>query len=217
LNIDLSKKVNDMFQRAFKLQRESGIYSEIFSEALCVISKYPKKVNRNESNDLHCVDGPAVEWNHFSEHTNFECYFVNGRNVERELIENTFTKEDLINESNEDKKAAMITIIKEREGQEGLLKFLGAKVVDEKQIEHFEGYKETVRLYKTKENYEILQDRFGNMGQPYCWSEIVCPSTGTTYLIENSADFTDAEEALKWLRPSFVPQELLYRWEAFAN
>ena len=111
----------------------------------------------------------------------------------------------------------MITIIKERDGDKGLLDFLGAIVVDEKEIEHFNGYKETVRLYKTKETYDILQDRFGNIGQPYCWSEIVCPSTGTTYLIENSADFIDAEDALKWLRPSFVPEELLYRWEEFAS
>ena len=95
--------------------------------------------------------------------------------------------------------------------------FLNGIVVDEKILNHFEGYKETVRLYKTKEKYPILQDRFGNMNQPYCWSEIKCPSTGSTYLIENSADFKDAEKALAWLRPSFVPEELTYKWTQFAN
>ena len=217
LKINLTKDVDIIFQKVFKLQRDSGIYNAIFSEALCIVSKYPKKVNRNSSNDLHNVNGGAVEWNCFSKETKLDCFCVNGREVEKELIEKPFTKDDLINEENEDKKAAMITIVKERNGDKGLLDFLDAIVVDKKEIQHFEGYTETVRLYKTKESYEILQDRFGNMGQPYCWSEIVCPSTNTTYLIENSADFTDAEEALKFLRPSFVPQKLLYRWESFAN
>jgi hypothetical protein len=55
------------------------------------------------------------------------------------------------------------------------------------------------------------------MGQPYCWSEMTCPSTGTTYLIENSADFTDAVEAMKFLRPALIPDDLEYKWKSFAN
>lgn len=217
LGIKLDKETNNIFQKTFKLQKESGIYNAIFSEALCVISKYPKKVHRNESFDLHNVNGSAVEWSSFSNETSFYCFYVNGRQVEKSLIESEFSKNDVIQENNEDVKAAMISIIKEREGDQGLLSFLDAVIVDEQEITHFEGYIEKIRLYKTKESYDILQDRHGVMGQPYCWSEIKCPSTGSTYLIENSADFTDALEAVKFLRPSFIPQELAYQWAEFAN
>jgi len=217
LNISLDKNTNKIFQKIFKLQKESGVYNAIFSESLCVVSKYPKKVHRNKSNDLHNVNGCSVEWNYYSPLTNFKCFYVNGRNIDEKLINESFSKEDLINEKNEDVKAAMITIIKEREGDEGLLNFLNAIIVDEQILNHFDGYSESVKLWKTKEKYSILQDRHGNMNQPYCWSEIRCPSTKSTYLIENSADFIDAKEALSWLRPSFVPQDLKYKWHHSAN
>ena len=195
----------------YKKLLETGIYELYVFDGLCVICEMPK-VFQNTDKQLHNVNGPAAQWR-----DGWGQYFVNGRSVEKDLIEKGFSKHDLIREENEDKKAAMIMIVKERDGDKGLLNFLEAVIVDEKKILHFEGYEETVRLYKTKEIYDILQDRHGNMGQPYCWSEIICPSTNSTYLIENSADFTDAEEALKFLRPSFIPSDLLYKWEAFAN
>ena len=198
----------------------SGVYSAIFSELVCVVSKYPKMVHRNPNNDLHNVTGDAVEWGFSTDLTKFDCSYINGRQVPRWVINEYgapgyFSK--FLKEENEDIKAAIITLIKDMDGNEGLLKFLNASLVDEKHITHFEGYTETIRLYKTKERYTFLQDRNGKMNQPYCWSEMVCPSTGSTYLIDNSADFTCAIEAAKFLRPSFVPMELTYQWALSAN
>jgi hypothetical protein len=55
-------------------------------------------------------------------------------------------------------------------------------------------------------------DRNGVFDQPYCWVEMQCPSTGQTYLLDQSADFTDAVEAMKFFRPTFVPNDLKYEW-----
>ena len=191
---------------------KNGIYYTLTFENVAITSRPPISVIKNEEDVLHNVNGPSVIFK-----DGYSIYNINGRDIPEKLITSTFKKEDLIDEKNEDIKAAMVTIIKERYGDQGLLDFLEAVLVDEKTIKHTEDYSEIVRLYKTKETYSILQDRHGNMGQPYCWSEIVCPSTGQVYLIENSADFTNALEAVKWLRPSFVPSELLYTWENFAN
>ncbi|MCL1655445.1 hypothetical protein M2T79_02470, partial [Elizabethkingia miricola] len=198
-----------------ELYLNSNIYSAIFSELVCIISKYPKMVNRNANNDLHNPNGNAVEWGHLTEITKFNCYYLNGREMPSWLIEKQNDNEYFelfMKEENEDIKAGVITLIKETKGNEGLLKFLNAELVDENKIEHYPGYSEIVRLYKTKNKYSFLQDRFGNMNQPYCWSEMTCASTGNIYLIDNSADFTCSIEAIKFLRPSFVPQELKYQW-----
>ena len=208
--------INVMLDSWSELYDKSGVYSAIFSELVCVVSKFPKKVHRNATNDMHYVTGPAIEWGQNTDITGFNGYYLNGRNVP-EWVVGPVTFEQFSRETNEDIKAAVITVIKERDGNEGLLKFLNAVLVDEKVIAHFEGYSETVRLYKTKEKYSFLQDHKGNLNQPYCWSEMVCASTGSTYLIDNSAAFKDAVEAMKFLRPSFVPMELEYRWRHSAN
>ena len=198
--------------RKFRDLMENGVYYSILFDEMAFVSKPPVAVLKNEDDALHCVDGPAL---YFSD--GYGMYSVNGREVEDELIEDGFTFEDFQNEENEDIRACMITIIKEREGDAGLLKFLGAEMVDEKTITHNDKHSETHRLYKTKEVYDFIQDHKGRMGQPYCWSEMVCPSTGQTYLIENSAAFDDAIEAAKFLRPAWVPADLPYTWTQFAN
>ncbi len=211
LNVEYSK--SEMLNTLYKTFNLSDISRCYFSRGYCVVLRNPYKIKFNESNVLHNVLGPSYK--HRS--GRMAKYHVNGRYVPKEFIEGEITKKMILEETNEDLKAAMITIIKERDGDKALLDLLEAEIVDQKQIEHMPGYTETVRLYKTKEKYEILQDRNGNNNQPYCWSEMVCPSTGQTYLIENSADFTCAIEAIKWLRPTFVPQDLIYEWENFAN
>ena len=115
----------------------------------------------------------------------YNMYYINGRKVDNKIIDLDFTFEDFIQETDEDLKACMITVIKEKRGQQSLMEFLGSEIVDEKTIEHESGHKEIVRLWKTKKSYGFLQDRFGNMNQPYCWSEMICPSTNSTYLVDS--------------------------------
>ena len=184
-----------------------------FTSKFVLVLKTPKTIEFNEDNVLHNVNGPS--YNFDGDDNNF--YHVNGREVPMKYITEDITKEMFLNETNEDLKACMITIIKERDGNEGLLKFLNAELIDEQKLAHYDGYDEIIKLYKTKESYNFLQDRYGNFNQKYCWTEITCPSTNSVYLIDNSADFTDALVALKFLRPSFVPEELSYVWENFAN
>ena len=210
--LNIEHKSKKTLEKLYWLFLMSDISRCKFYKGVVVVLRNPNNISFVDSR-LHNVNGPAYTYATGKPGG----YFVNGRKVDEQLIEGSFTLQDVINEENEDIKSAMITIIKERHGDKGLLDFLGAVVVDEKEVEHFDGYKETLRLYKTKERYDILQDRNGNFNQPYTWSEMVCPSTGSTYLIENSADFNCALEAAKWLRPTFVPQELKYQWESFAN
>lgn len=202
----------DLLNEMYDLFMDSSIARCYFTKMYVLVLKNPQRIHFNDDNALHNVHGPAIVYEGCDDFCR-----VNGREVPKDLIFSELTFEQFKATDDEDIKAAIVTIIKERDGQEALLKFLNAEMVDEQRLDHSDDYYEIVRLYKTKESYDILQDHKGRQGVPYCWSEMVCPSTGQTYLIENSAAFDDALEAVKWLRPSFVPQDLLYQWSEFAN
>ena len=195
----------------YSLVNKTFISRCFFTKGYVLVLKTPKRIDRNTIG-FHNTKKSAIEFE-----GGYEMYYVNGRKVTKDIVEEKFTLQDFLKEDNEDIKASMITVVKENRGQKGLLDFLGAKCIDEKKLNHKSGHKEILRLFKTKESFSFLQDRHGNMNQPYCWSEMKCPSTGSVYLIENSADFTCAIEAAKFLRPDFVPMELEYNFQEFNN
>lgn len=192
----------------------SGVY-HIFLWKDVVFAVVPPIIRQDEHAQLHSTVYPAIEWPEGP-----KAYYIHGREVPEWVFTQYGTNSlyrRFLREENEDIRSAIITLIKEREGDKGLLHFLKAELVDEKEIVHFSGYKEVLKLYKSKERFDYLQNRHGKSGQPYCWSEFTCPSTGSTYLIDNSADFTDAVEAAKFLRPDFVYNKVAYRWSHDAS
>lgn len=192
----------------------SGAYHVFFWDNVVYALASPL-VRQDEQLQLHALVYPAIEWP-----AGPKAYYIHGRETP-EWVFTRYGTESLyrrfLKEENEDLRASIITLVKARESDHGLLKFLKAKLVDEQEIIHFSGYKELLRLYKSREKFEYLYDRHGKSGQPYCWSEFTCPSTGATYLIDNSADFTDAVEAAKFLRPDFVPKKAAYKWSHDAS
>jgi len=78
LRSELQLIINQDFQECFSLQKTSGICQAIYSEELCVISKYPKCIYWNDEHQLHNEFSSAIEWGHYSEMTRLECSFING-------------------------------------------------------------------------------------------------------------------------------------------
>jgi len=218
-NIKLTSNIEKDFEECFKLQKESGIYSCIFSKEVVVLCKYPKLIHQERSNNfnLHSTLESAVKWGSLTG-INFECNYVNGRFIEekifKKVLSKSFTFNEFINITNEDIKAGIITIMKEQFGNEYLLKFLGAVQVDKKTIKHTDDYSETLTLYKTKIKYSFLTDSKGNTNVPYAWIEMICPSTGQTYLIDTCPTFSDVVQCAKWHRPMNVPLDLIYKWNS---
>lgn len=197
--------------KLYGLVNKTFITRCFFTNKYVLVLKTPSKIVRNEVG-FHNTSGGAIQFE-----GGYNMYYINGRRVDKKIIDMDFTFQDFLNEKNEDTKGAMITVIRDRKGQEGLMDFLGAVEVDCRTITHNSGHTETFYLYKTNEKYDFLQDRHGNFGQPYCWSCMECPSTGTKYLVDNSADFTNAIEAMKFLRPSFIPMDMKYDFSLFNN
>lgn len=212
----LPLSIEDEFEECFKLQRESGIYCALFLKDYCIVSKYPKLVHRNENNDLHSTTENAVIWGYSSEETKWDCHYVNGRYIEADIfnsvIQGTFTFDDFKKLDNEDLKGIIVNIIKDNKGNNGLMEFLNAEQVDQKTLVHEGGYTETITLYKTKDKYSFLLNSKGEDNQPYAWLHMVCPSTGTDYLIDTCPTYTDAVQCAKFMRPKLVPDTVDYKW-----
>jgi hypothetical protein len=155
----------------------------------CVFAVHPPVlVERNARGRLHSTAGAAVKFRDGSAY-----YFINGRSVPEWIIEEkeSITKEKFLSEKNAEIKGAIYETL----GQKGIMQLLGAKTVDTREITHANGDTETVELLKTQERFEET----GN--EPFAWVKVVCPSTGTNYLLGVEPHHTNALEAVASLSP----------------
>jgi hypothetical protein len=168
----------------------SNVYSAIFTEAVCIVSKFPKKVVRNSSFNLHNPIGEAVEWGAYSELTKWECYYINGRNLPswiwHKSSKGEITKEMFLKESNSEIKGGIYEVM----GQKKMMDLLGAVEIDKRTIVHKNGDLEEVTLLKTREKFAEIDN------QPFAFIKMTCPSTGSTYLQGVEPHHKDALEAI---------------------
>lgn len=207
-----AEELDKLYDMVFK----ASIAKVFVCESITLVLRMPSKIHRNEIGLHNTKDALGA-----IQYPGEALHYINGRKMPDWVFEDYFSKKlkfkHFVDETDEDVKAGIITIIKDNEGNEGLMKFLNAKMIDEKEIVHSNGHNEIVRLYKTKEKYSILQDHNGNTNVPYAWTYMKCPSTGTEYLIDTSAAFDNVIDALKFHRPEGIPTTLDYVWQSFTN
>lgn len=188
-------------------------FMSIQLEEVCIVSRYPEFISRNENDDLHNTSQEAIRFR-----DGYKQYYVNGRFIEAETFEKITSpqsaREVFEDSDNADVQAIISTIVLDRWGNEGLLQMLDAEVVDEQTIVHANGYQETQRLIKSKKSYEWASDSQGNDNVKLAWNEMTCPSTGTTYLISTCPTFDNVIDSAKWLRPDGVPTNVDYVWQS---
>ena len=184
-----------------------------FTKGIVLVLQMPSKIMRNEVGFHSTSREAAIQFE-----GNYNINYINGRKISNWIFEKYFSGNlafDDFNElKNEDERAGIITLIKENEGSEGVLKFLNAKLIDERKINHENGYSEIIKFYKTNEKYPFLQDSKGNMNVEYAWTEFTCPSTGQVYLLDSCPTITNSIEAAKFHRPNFVPHNVEYIWQS---
>jgi hypothetical protein len=204
--LKIDAKINADLEIFSSLYEESNIYSAVFSELLCVVSKFPKKVYRDDENRLHNTKGVAVEWENVIPETAFDCYYIHGRNIPKDIAEvalnGELTKEVFVKEQNDEYRSAWYNYL----GEEKMLSVLGAQQVDVFNVTHGNGEAEIITLFKTKEKLNKVKNK------PYAWLKRICPSTGNVYLTPTDPDFKSAEESAKFHRPDWVPTSLGYLW-----
>ena len=190
----------------------ANIAKGCFAEGIALVLRMPTYVHLNDEG-LHNAFGPAIAYEDGPSRN-----YLNGRHVEDWIFDDyhkgELTLAKFMSQDNEDVRAAITTLISEREGDEGLMKFLEAELIDEKTIEHSEDYMETVRLYRTKESFSMFNDQHGNENVPAAWIQMACPSTHQVYMIPTCPTFDDAVDCMKWHRPEGVPSSVPYQWQS---
>ena len=179
----------------FKNVLLSGIYDMIQLNGYCIVSSLPKRIVRNASGRLHNPTGPAIE---FAD--GYAQYYVNGRALPAWIWEKAsageITKGMFLKEPNSEIKGGIYEVL----GQKKMMDLLGAVEIDTRTITHKNGDLETVKLLKTTERFEEIDN------QPFAWVSMVCPSTGSQYLQGVEPHHTNAIEAIASLSP-FKPEE----------
>jgi len=185
---------------------KSNVFECFEFEEVVFAVEPPVEINRNAEGLLHNPKDYALKFK-----DGYALYFINGREFDGKLLTKGFTKDDFLKETNEDIRAIMFEIVEAR-GEGKMMEFLDAYEYGKEVIDHKNGEKETLVLYRTKETFPELSDINGNTNVPLCWLKLICPSTNTTYLISTDASFKTPLEAAKFHRDGDVPFELEYSW-----
>jgi len=177
---------------------------------VCVVSKYPKKVHRNSNNDMHNVDGPAVEWGSSTDVTNFDCYYIDGMNIEKELFyklsEKEITFEDFVKEQNEETKSSILAFYRAKFGDEFMFRFLSKNLteidsyVDKKAEEYLVGTTGGMNIGV----YTLFRGRV--MDEDIAYVRCYCPSTDRMFFLGVEPKHTNAKDAIASLYR--VPRKL---------
>lgn len=196
------------------LYQESGVYSAIFSELVCVISKYPKYVHRNQNNDLHNLESFAVEWNKSTELTKFNCNYINGRFIPEKyfnsILDKSFKIEDFINESNEEYKSTCIAFMQKKYGDEYLVNFFRQYL---KETDTYVNKKEDIYLEGTTKGmnvgvYTLFKGKIN--GEKIAYVRCYCPSTDRMFFLGVDDKHSNVKDAIASLYriPSKLKQHI---------
>jgi len=113
--------------------RKASIAKAFVCEKIALVLRLPSKILRNDIG-FHSVTEEAIQY------PDQKLYYINGREIPNWVFEDyengTLTFEKFNEQKNEDIRAGIITLIKEREGNEGLIEFLKAVVVDKQIIRY---------------------------------------------------------------------------------
>jgi len=216
------KFIKDEFLIKCKKEKELDyLYNKINSanisklflcKKIVLILRMPKKILRNNIG-FHCISNDGA-----IQYDNQKIHYINGRKISSWIFDKYFNKtltfNDFVKLENEDEKAGIITLIKGNEGNDAVLTFLGAEIIDKQTIKHTNDYSEGLTLYKTRMSYSFAQNSKGKLNQPLAWIRMVCPSTGAIYLIDTCPLFNDVIECAKFHRPQNIPIELSYLWSS---
>ena len=198
-NISLS--IEEDFEKCFSLQRNSGIYSCIFSEQLAIICKYPKKIHQEKEGEfrLNNYEGNAVEWGSLTG-IPYDCYYIQGLNIPKPLFEklkkDEYSLQDFISEKNEEIKSACVAYLQNTKGDNYLINFFKDNLkeintfVDKKDEKYLEGTTNGMNVGV----YTLFKGEVNNTDIAYV--RCYCPSTDRMFFLGVSSEHNNAKDAI---------------------
>jgi hypothetical protein len=174
---------------------ESNVFECFEFEHAVFAVKPPVHINYNEMNQPHSISEASIV---FLDGSRF--YHVNGFSLTKKLFtslkEQTYTVEEFLSENNEEVKAAVISFIQERDGEEGIYRFL-------------QDYLNEVDTYTNKKGDEFMEGttNSSNLGvytlfkgriktYDIAYVRCYCPSTDRMFFLGVEPRHTSAKDAI---------------------
>ena len=167
---------------SFKLLLKSGVYDFIAFPSIVFVSSCPYEVHQESNNRLHNINGPSVRFK-----DGYDVYAIHGRILPSWIWmdKDKITKDTFLKEKNAEIRASIYAVL----GEKRIMEVLGAEEIDKGVIQHQNDEIEVIKLYKTREVFPECHNK------PLAFVKLVCPSTGTDYIIACHPDHTNAIDA----------------------
>src|SRR5690606_15662067 len=150
------------------------------------------------------------EWGSSTDVTNFDCYYIDGMNIEKELFyklsEKEITFEDFVKEQNEETKSSILAFYRAKFGDEFMFRFLSKNLteidsyVDKKAEEYLVGTTGGMNIGV----YTLFRGRV--MDEDIAYVRCYCPSTDRMFFLGVEPKHTNAKDAIASLYR--VPRKL---------
>ena len=199
LNMDLEKWYN----------WSQSSFLSIQLDGLCIVSKFPNFISRNDSNDLHSLEGFAISFN-----DGYGINYINGKylplDVFTEIKNNNYSLEKFLKEQNEEIKSAAIEMMQLVNGDSFLVRFFGDNLkeadvyVDKKEEKYLEGTTKGMKIGV----YALYK---GNInGNNIAYVQCYCPSTDRMFFLGVEPHHNNAKDAIASLYrvPTIVKDEI---------
>jgi hypothetical protein len=169
-------------------------FMQIQLDGVCIVSKYPSNIFRNLDNDLHNINGPAIQFEDgYSQHY-FNGIFISPELFEK-LINKSFNFKEWTEEKNEEIKSLILAFYEEKFGSEFVFDFLSKYL---KEVDNYIDKKEEKYLKNTKGMnigvYTLFKGKINNINIGYV--RCYCPSTDRMFFLGVHPSINNAKDAI---------------------
>jgi hypothetical protein len=191
---DIIEKYREKLEKITSYVESS--FMQIQFSKVCIVSKYPKKIIRNESGRMHSVDESAIAFD-----DGYEQYCVNGVFVNQEffkkLCNQEYTFEQWTKEENEEIKSIVLAFYEEKFGSEFAFNFISSHL---KEVDTYTDKKENKYLERTTKGmnigvYTLFKGTLNN-SLDVAYVRCYCPSTDRMFFLGVHEKISNAKDAI---------------------
>lgn len=169
-------------------------FMSIQLDGLCIVSKFPTKIKRNNAGQLHSLDESAISFV-----DSYEQHYFNGIYIKPELFSKLINKEylfeDFTKEENEETKSLILAFYEEKFGGEFVYRFISEHL---KEIDTYTNKKEAKYLENTTGMnigvYTLFKGEIGSINIAYV--RCYCPSTDRMFFLGVHDEISNAKDAI---------------------
>ena len=205
---DFFEKINILDNFKFKQYKKiikSGVFQAYEYDNFVFAVQPPISINKDDRGRLHSVSKPSVIFRDKSEY-----YYIHGVNIQYPLFDklsqNKYSFDDFVTEKNEEIKAAALSFIEERYGNEALFRFISSNL---KEIDSYTDKKSEGYLVGTTKGmnigvYTLFKGKIESIDLAFV--RCYCPSTDRMFFLAVDPINNNAKDAIASLYR--VPRKL---------